>query len=561
MTLMHTLTQNHNAPHPPSNFPFLDSDERIWLIGGPPGTGKTTWAEQNLAEALRRGMSGSNITVCAFTRTAAFEVRRRINQLGLDIPEENVGTLHALAYHALQKPSFALSKTVLDEWNELHPMWALSALTEGEDLEKSREEKGQGKAGDGLLQQVGRLRNEQVPLTDSRWDPVRSFYNSWTPFKEGRLVMDFPDIIEAATGSTMPPGAMMLMVDEYQDISPLERNLVSWWSEMCEKVALIGDDDQAIYGALKGATAQAFLQQPEGTQYLVLHQSYRVPRQVHSVAMGVIGRIPQEKRWVKTYLPRDAEGEVDHLSSTFQDPFELGKLLQGAEQEGSSTMVLGYAHYMLEGTIALMRQLGILYHNPYRPTQGHWNPVGGKRKGTVSTLERVCAFARPNRTHRDLALFGSILNAKGVLLRGKKKELEDEMDLVRASDQHGLEPLDEGNLALYFTPEALPFIQAGDLEWFRENTKASSSMDYLIKLVKKRGPEVHLLKPSVVIGTIHSVKGAEADDVVVFPDVPEGARDHDEVCRVFYVALTRARNRLLLAAPHTENHFRFPDVS
>jgi superfamily I DNA/RNA helicase len=60
-----------------------------------------------------------------------------------------------------------------------------------------------------------------------------------------------------------------------------------------------------------------------------------------------------------------------------------------------------------------------------------------------------------------------------------------------------------------------------------------------------------------VIGTIHSIKGGEADCVYVMPDLsPQGAAqwqgDDDDkaaVIRTFYVAMTRARHKLALLLP------------
>ena len=72
-------------------------------------------------------------------------------------------------------------------------------------------------------------------------------------------------------------------------------------------------------------------------------------------------------------------------------------------------------------------------------------------------------------------------------------------------------------------------------------------------------------EPRVIIGTIHSVKGGQADVVLVLPDVSRPSwgwlpwrRISDEVRRLLYVAFTRAREELVLLDPATERAVGWP---
>ena len=74
----------------------------------------------------------------------------------------------------------------------------------------------------------------------------------------------------------------------------------------------------------------------------------------------------------------------------------------------------------------------------------------------------------------------------------------------------------------------------------------------------KHGPDKLKTKPLVIVGTIHSVKGGEAENVYVFPDLSPGGfqelqdlRRRDPILRVFYVAFTRAKRRLVLCGEAT----------
>jgi len=61
-------------------------------------------------------------------------------------------------------------------------------------------------------------------------------------------------------------------------------------------------------------------------------------------------------------------------------------------------------------------------------------------------------------------------------------------------------------------------------------------------------------QPRITLSTIHGAKGGEADNVLVLPDITKSALDHndmdpDELHRLFYVAVTRARNSLHILEP------------
>jgi superfamily I DNA/RNA helicase len=68
-----------------------------------------------------------------------------------------------------------------------------------------------------------------------------------------------------------------------------------------------------------------------------------------------------------------------------------------------------------------------------------------------------------------------------------------------------------------------------------------------------------LERPRILISTIHRVKGGEADNVALLTDLstkPWQQRGMDEEKRVLYVAVTRARERLVLVQPQTPRHYQ-----
>ena len=95
----------------------------------------------------------------------------------------------------------------------------------------------------------------------------------------------------------------------------------------------------------------------------------------------------------------------------------------------------------------------------------------------------------------------------------------------------------------------------GLLNWWEENLldTRKPAAEYPLAVVRKYG--TGQIEPKVSVGTIHSYKGAEADVVILFPDLSAAGEkewdygDKDSVVRLFYVGMTRAREGLIVGKP------------
>lgn len=75
-------------------------------------------------------------------------------------------------------------------------------------------------------------------------------------------------------------------------------------------------------------------------------------------------------------------------------------------------------------------------------------------------------------------------------------------------------------------------------------------------------------RPKVVVGTIHSVKGGEADTVIVFPDlawveqrtIEESRSEEEKMIRKFYVAITRTKDKLFICEPQDSRQLVYADL-
>lgn len=524
--------------------------QNVWHIVGPPGTGKTTTIAHR-AKATVEARGPGSLVIASLTKTAAEEIAAR--DTGVD--PDQTGTLHSLCFHELGRPQ--LVEGHLDDWNRENPGLALSPSKRDQDDDLAS---GSGKLpGDRAMASLELLRHS-LAKEESWPNHIRHFHSRWRAWKDCSGFCDFTDLLERAIEQVpvAPGNPSVLLGDEVQDWSPLETRLFcEIWGAHADTVVLAGDVDQSIYG-FRGADAQVFRNHPSpAAQHVILEQSYRVPRAVHAAAQRVIRTI--HDREDVSYQPRDAEGEVTRLSATWRNPIHAVRTVEECFARGESVMVLASCGYLLAPLLALLRENGIPFHNPYKRKRGDWNPLRsgsrGKKK-VVTAVDRVLAFLAPVLSDRDWTReevarwIEKLSTERAGLARGAKTRVKD-ADFAPARDM----------LSLFaragVTEDGLPECEharaaiRGDLAWLRRSLldSGTSSMKFATRVAEKRGPEALYEDPPVVVGTIHSVKGGEASTVILFPDISVRALDessHADRARLFYVAMTRARERLVL---------------
>ena len=528
----------------------IQQDSGIYQVVGPPGTGKTTFLTDTVQVILTEGVlcagevtpvTPEDLTIVAFTRAAALNAMQRLEACGLFIPAENIGTIHSLTLRAMtehreqagqEKPRLFGDPRSASLWNERYPDDAVSVQTEDEEsVSKATEGDKRFTALDGL----------RARLTDPADFPehLRDLHARYEEFKLDEGYVDFTDLIVAAVDLQLyPKGLGVMLADEAQDFSPLEWKLLNIWAQTIDRSVFIGDDDQAIYGGLKGASPENFvnLDVPDHHR-LVLSQSYRVPALAHALAECITDRV--QTRLPKTYKPRAHTGTLRYTPSTWMNPYPM---LPNLKKLTGSVMILAYSKFMLEPTLAMLRDHLIPFHNPFRPSYGAWNPLGQDHAAGTTIRTRLKAFMKPEWTTADVLLWMPVLAAKGVFPRGMRDRMKADLETL---------PEDQvPDLRAYFETDALAALQARDLAFFAAHT-AKKAQNARFKMCLKLAEQGLLdAEPQIIVGTFHSVKGGEADTVIMYPDYPDGAANAenlDENLRVMYVGATRTLDTLVIA--------------
>lgn len=530
---------------------------------GPPGTGKSTWLQRQVQAALNI-YQPTQILVMSFTRAAAANIAGR----GTPLPRKNIATIHSFAYRLLGKPNIAESK--VKDFNEEQPAeWQLTAQRVDEDMDFGAKEK--RTQADELFEAAQGYRNRMTPRDEWPDDVREWFEDTWEKWKNDNSLADFTDLLEHALEDDSEleweVQPLVCFVDEAQDCSALEMALVRKWSKRMNNLVLCGDPDQTIF-TFKGADPNAMITTDAEHKRIVLAESFRVPRRVHTVARELILKI--RNRVDAEYHPTKVEGELDTIpSASWADPGSvIEAALETVEQERTA-MILASCAYQLEPTRKRLRKEAIPFHNPYRLKRADWNPLNIGGRG-MTAAERMWRFtisdpathgpeAKP-WTWVDLKAWCSPLEA-AAFRKGKRAALLRACDAMIENDKdpeaEPSEPPMIDDLEEWMESDDLDAASNADLDWFYMHIMSSQRkrFDYPKQVADKYGIKALRETPRIIIGTIHSVKGGESDDVWLFPDLSMAAHREsvrfgdDNNIRAFYVGVTRAKRKLTLTSP------------
>jgi DNA helicase-2/ATP-dependent DNA helicase PcrA len=483
-------------------------DDQLTVVLGGPGAGKTERLIEIVREELKRGVPPDQIAYVAFTRAAAETAKARAAEaFGLD-PRADLPwfrTIHSLAYFAMG----------ITQGEVMTPRdWEKFGKAIGERLSGARVEleeviqRMHRATGDVLLGLVDYAATTCQTLDQARQETgvaadlwhLQHFKDSLDAYKRQFGKVTFTDLLLMYPQQGTPPSIQVAIIDEAQDLTQAQWRMVEWAFQDAERVYAGGDDDQAIY-RWAGADVEYFLNLPGQKQSLP--RSHRLPQPIYEVAQRVVGRI--RHRYAKDYAPAKHQGDV--ISARDLNDIDL--------TQAGSWMLLARNSYLLHRYKEYLEGNGYPYQTVAGPS------VKKDHFETIRAWDRMREGATV--TAGEARNIGAMLGMPKLSLR--------ETQLYQKED-------------FYHWP------------WPKSWHEAFNSLSYRVKMyyqgIMERGENV--IAPRFYLGTIHSVKGDEADHVVLQQDVSGSTMQNintDHEHRVFYVGVTRARQTLTLLRAQT----------
>jgi len=493
------------------------------LFYGPPGTGKTQNISNLIRAAIEEGIPPERIACVSFTRKAAAESRERVcKDWGLT---ENMlpyfQTLHSMAYHAGGfKSSDVISKDDLEVIGDKVGL-PFSTKSRGDtDFDMLGISDGDMYLGLHHLARSKKMTLEQVYAEeanyDIQWSLLVHLVNAYENFKSVRGKIDFTDMIEEFVRCDSPLGIDALFVDEAQDLSTLQWDMINILRQTCRTQVFTGDDDQAIMG-FQGADVPAFQNCTSNKQ--VLTQSFRVPQKPYEIANDIVNRI--RGRAQKAWYPTEKLGSVHWHNRLEEVPLEEGEWC-----------LLARTNRIVSQCAKKLREEGWVYSRFGHPS------IPPKAYDAILAWEdwmKGASLDAPEIKNIYTYMDANVGYLKGYGPRSRTF-LNREKGVLFSMDQARSE------LGLC----------AMEGRWHEVLGKIDKETKYYILNALKRGDNVK--KPRIKVSTIHGMKGGECDNIIVIPDLSPAAyreyrKNPETEHRVFYVAVTRTKKTLHLLSP------------
>ena len=570
------------------------------LVLAGPGSGKTTVLLCRISRLLERGLAKpQEILALTFSKAAAEEMKSRFENLN-GASGVSFGTFHSIFFRILRS-RYGWNVEQIFQEEERRSILRNSIEAEKWDIPDLEEYISQ------FFSQLSLMNSElEQP---NRFTPVgmpveefRKLYRAYEGYKERHEKLDFDDMLtqcyqllreDAAVREYWQRKYKFILVDEFQDVNQAQFACLQILAEKHQNLFVVGDDDQSIY-AFRGARPDFLLHFPTlypAAKKVTLNTNYRSTERIVNLAERVIGN--NEVRFVKNmkgigeagdkvtfFLAEDAAKEAAHIAE------KIGRLLD--EGVPLTEIAVIYRTNLQGGAFAReLYKRGIPYD--LRDNSGnvyeHWVAKDllaylllAENEESDSALRRILnkpkryigkdllaeAEAMPYTLLRSFFVCPSLKgwqeenleNLRIDLNQIRKRTPYDALKYIRKVIGYD-EYLEEFAAYRRTSAQVLQEIADEIMETAKDCADVRSFREQLERLslqMKEQSRKKGQKRNGVALMTMHGAKGLEFR-AVFLPSLVEGIVPHEkgmdtiaEERRLFYVAMTRASEKLCLSA-------------
>ena len=576
------------------------------LIVAGAGAGKTKTITHRIIHLIHQGIAPSSILAVTFTNKAAKEMRDRVSAL-LDLPIHGafshkddarpfISTFHSLGVHIIKENAHLIGLTkhfaIADEHDALV---IIKDAMKARDIDPKQHEPRKIKS------IISKAKGDFI-TSDIYSQNVRGAFQSivavlWRDYEQAlkrERMLDFDDLLlEAVLILKKYPEVKQsyqerwqyIHVDEYQDTNEVQYELTKLLVGKNDNICVVGDTDQNIY-SWRGANIKNMLHFEKDyadVKVIMLEQNYRSTKNIIEAANNVIKL--NQYRVDKTLFTENKDGEIISVYEAYDEQDEgryiattIKELLRSHSPEDIAVLyranfqsrvleeallnqqipyqVLGVKFFERREVKDLLAYIRAAYNKECLSDIKRIinTPTRGIGKVTLTKLFSGQLSMLPASMQVKISKFYQLLDtireyadahspSESIKFVIKETGLESELSRGPSDELERLENMKE-LVTLATKYDALP--QGLGMEKLLEDASLASDQDTLMH----KGKGVRLM-------TVHASKGLEFKYVFItgleqdlFPHTNNGTKskeDAEEERRLFYVALTRAEQKLHLS--------------
>jgi DNA helicase II / ATP-dependent DNA helicase PcrA len=603
----HHITQDLKAQLNKAQYEAVTTTEGPVLVIAGAGSGKTRVIEYRSLYLVQKDVTPESILLLTFTRRSAQEMIQRASRNDPRCSRIDGGTFHSFASKILRRHSrpFGLSSsfTIYDEGDAEEAIRRCCNKI-GYDQDKEFPKKNELKSVFSVCVNKDMSVDDAVSKMYSDYDDcigdIKIVQKEYTEYKLRNNCLDYDDLLiylklaldNQEVREKISSRYRYIMVDEFQDTNRVQADIVELLSKGNGNIMAVGDDAQSIYG-FRGANHHNILEFPNrfpGCRVIKLEENYRSTQPILDVGNAVLTNMKNkfDKKLVSGIGLTGEKPTLHHFNDMYEEAEWVARKVQGLKAMGIP-----------------MREMAILFRTAFAamPLQSElikssirFRLFGGRKFFETAHVRDVISYLRIVANPVDELAWHRVL----LLLPGiGAKTVERLLQLISA--QNNLTRIIETAITPFCTGqkhsetlssfrELLQSINNPSMGPAQQLDRVINHYDPIMKLKHKkdaaRAKELSMLKNMaqrysglkefladvsvdpdkegpddseyLTLSTVHSAKGLEWGRVFViglldgvFPSgrslIDNDAAEIEEEQRLFYVAVTRAKDELFMS--------------